>query len=135
MPFTVTSELLQSFDAIVIISAVLWLIFALAFIFPSPETETHSSRNRSAGHKIENGSVYLKVGALVFAVGGVIFCSLEIANFVENPLCLNAIVVVNASLSITLILGQLYLIFTKSTVGSRLAKTTTNLICTWFIAA
>ena len=97
--------------------AVLWLLFAFSFVFRAPDNECFGQSNAAfRDEEIENGSMYLKGGAAVFAAGGIIYSCLDIANFAENVECMNAITVVNACLSIILVIGQLYMIIAKSKV-------------------
>lgn len=68
----------------------------------------------------DSSSFYLKMGALSFAIGSMIYACLELGVFAENRSCFNTIMGVNPVLFICFIILQLYFIFLNSRVRQKI---------------
>lgn len=62
-------------------------------------------------------SFYLKMGALVFAIGSMIYTCLEISVFIENYSCFSVVLGIEPTFFIVFVVLQLYFVFQSSQVS------------------
>lgn len=66
--------------------------------------------------EVDSANFYLKMGALSFAIGSMIYACLELGVFAENTSCFNTVMGLNPALFICFLILQLYFIFLNSRV-------------------
>ncbi|XP_055333523.1 proton channel OtopLc-like [Paramacrobiotus metropolitanus] len=83
----------------------------------------------------DSASFYLKMGALSFAVGSMIYACLELGVFVENTSCFNTVMGLNPVLFVCFIILQLYFIFLNSRLSLRKNRTIGRFVLMHLISA
>ncbi|OQV18242.1 hypothetical protein BV898_07638 [Hypsibius exemplaris] len=83
---------------------------------PPPKYQRRPSQlgGPAAVSDLDSASFYLKMGALAFAIGSMIYACLELGVFVENTSCFNTIMGLNPVLFMVFVVLQLYFVFLNS---------------------
>lgn len=125
----VISVWFQWFDSTLMALSLLWISFAFLYLFRPPHQRKPRKHPRPSSskpvktqqkfiqHPVDSGSFYLKMGATLFGVGGMIYSCLQLGVFVENTSCFDFVMGVNPCLFILFIMFQLYFIFKNSQVS------------------
>ncbi|OQV15296.1 hypothetical protein BV898_10527 [Hypsibius exemplaris] len=84
------------------------------FVIPQFRPAASASENVFYRGETDSGSFYLKMGALVFAIGAMIYNCLEMGVFVENRPCFDIVIGIEPCLFVLFLVLQLYFIFKSS---------------------